>query len=108
MVNIIDASVYIKMTRFLLAGVVIFALNVNVALANNNIKPDAFRGELLYDNHCEQCHTQRVHWRNKLAVFDWKTLIVEVGRWQRTSGLDWNNDDIDAVSIYLNSRFYHY
>jgi len=69
---------------------------------------DTIRGAMLYDNHCLECHTQQVHWQKKKMVTDWQSLIPQVDRWQRASGLDWNNADIEVVSSYLNGKYYHY
>jgi hypothetical protein len=41
-------------------------------------------------------------------VTDRKSLIAQVGRWQRASGLDWDNTDIEVVSRYLNGKYYHF
>ncbi|MFM9925237.1 hypothetical protein VLK31_19760 [Variovorax sp. H27-G14] len=66
------------------------------------------RGELLYSTHCVTCHTTEMHWRDKKAATDWSSLMFQVRRWQDASGLGWNESDIQAVSRYLNERFYRY
>lgn len=35
-------------------------------------------------------------------------LVAQVDRWQRTSGLEWSENDIKEVSRYLNGKYYHY
>ena len=96
------------MIRYCLNGLIVFILSANPAFADTNTKPDIIRGEMLYDNHCLQCHARQIHWREKILVTDLKSLIAEVDRLQRISGLEWNNSDIDDVSRYLNDQFYHY
>ncbi len=66
------------------------------------------RGELLYTTHCIACHNEQVHWRDKKLARDWRGLRAEVRRWQKVSGLRWSEDDIDAVTRYLNPIYYHY
>ncbi len=69
---------------------------------------DARLGELLYNTHCIGCHNEQVHWRDKKIAKDWPGLQAEVRRWQRTSGLRWSNEDVVAVTRYLNALHYHY
>lgn len=66
------------------------------------------RGELLYSTHCITCHTTEMHWRDKKAAIDWTSLMFQVRRWQDASGLGWSESDVEAVSRYLNERFYRY
>lgn len=70
--------------------------------------PAASRGELLYATHCIACHSAQVHWRDKRLATDWTSLQTEVSRWQKLSGLGWNEDDVAAVAHYLNALHYHY
>jgi len=65
------------------------------------------RGEMLYDTHCIACHTTEVHWREKRLVTDWTSLMAQVRRWQGNSGLNWNEEDVTAVSEYLNRLYYN-
>jgi mono/diheme cytochrome c family protein len=96
------------MIRYWLKGLFVFILSVTPAFAENEARTDTTRGAMLYDNHCIQCHTEQVHWREKKLASDWQSLIVQVDRWQRTSGLLWSKNDIEEVSRYLNGKFYHY
>jgi mono/diheme cytochrome c family protein len=66
------------------------------------------RGELLYSTHCIACHTTHVHWRDQRLATDWAGLKKQVNRWQNNAGLRWNNEDIEAVSKYLNTLYYHF
>lgn len=69
---------------------------------------DPTRGALLYDTHCIACHTTQLHWRDKRVATDWASLRQQVQRWQGAAGLAWNGDDIDAVALHLNQRFYRF
>ena len=64
------------------------------------------RGELLYTTNCITCHTDQVHWRDRKLVRDWSSLAEQVRRWQEIASLGWQDDDILAVAIYLNGRYY--
>ena len=96
------------MTGYWFKCVCIFILSVTAAFAGNGLPNNTYRGAMLYENHCLQCHTQQIHWREKKSVTDWKSLITEVDRWQHISGLEWSKSDIEAVSRHLNGLFYHY
>ncbi len=80
------------------------------SLTNVDAQPmrDATRGELLYSTHCIACHSTQVHWRDKKLVTNWTSLRTEVGRWQKSTGLGWGDDDVAAVTRYLNALYYHY
>lgn len=66
------------------------------------------RGEMLYQNHCIACHTTQVHWRDQRLAKDWPSLRAQVRRWERNTGLTWNEDDVEAVSRYLNALYYQF
>ncbi len=105
---VINTALEIKMLNYWFKGLLFFVLSVTVAFAGNKTTLDNHRGAMLYENHCLECHTQQIHWREKKMVTDWKSLITEVDRWQDISGLEWGKSDIEAVSRYLNGKFYHY
>jgi mono/diheme cytochrome c family protein len=64
------------------------------------------RGEMLYQNHCVACHTTQVHWRDQRLANDWISLRAQVRRWERNTGLTWSDEDVEAVSQYLNQLYY--
>ena len=88
--------------------IMLFVLFGNLADAESQKMRDATRGELLYSTHCIACHSAEIHWRNKKLATDWTTLQSEVGRWQKLSGLGWDDDDVAQVAQYLNALHYHY
>ena len=65
------------------------------------------RGALLYDNHCIECHTAQVHWRDRRQARDWATLKAEVFRWQAAARLAWTDAEVEAVTDHLNDTIYH-
>jgi mono/diheme cytochrome c family protein len=66
------------------------------------------RGALLYDTHCGACHTTEAHWRDKHVVKNWQQLVDQVEIWQANTALNWSGSDIEAVSVYLNRRYYRF
>lgn len=66
------------------------------------------RGELLYRNHCIECHTSKMHWREQRLATDWPSLVRQVARWQGEAHLNWNGDDINDVARYLNESIYRF
>lgn len=66
------------------------------------------RGYLLYTQHCVECHTEQVHWRDGRRATDWTSLHKQVRRWQSVAQLDWDEEDIQNVARYLNTRFYDF
>ena len=90
------------------ALVVLFVLSGSIADADAQPMRDPARGELLYSTHCIACHTDKVHWRDKRLARNFQSLGVEVRRWQKTAAPGWGDDDISAVTLYLNTLYYHY
>ena len=96
------------MSRYWFKCVFLFIFSASPAFAVNGTKTDSYRGAMLYENHCIECHTRQIHWREKKMVTDWNSLITQVDRWQDISGLKWSKTDIEEVSCYLNGKYYHY
>jgi hypothetical protein len=66
------------------------------------------RGVLPYSTYCVSCHTTQVHWREKKLATDWTSLKIQVRRWQRNAGLELSENDVAAISRYLNDLYYHF
>ena len=66
------------------------------------------RGQLLYDTHCIGCHTMQMHWRDQRLARDWATLKGQVQRFQGINNLGWSDEDVDAVTRYLNDTVYRF
>ena len=92
--------------RSMLAALLLLLGHLAPAEAQPTI--DTMRGQLLYSTHCNACHSEQMHWREKKLVKDWASLRSEVRRWQGVAKLRWNKEDIDAVSEYLNTVYYHF
>jgi hypothetical protein len=70
--------------------------------------PSESHGQLLYLTHCGGCHGTQVHWRDQKLAKDWTSLREQVRRWQRNTGLGWNEQEIVEVTRYLNGRYYRF
>ena len=66
------------------------------------------RGQGLYENHCQECHENNVHTREKSkpkSIQDLRAWVLTMGIY---SDLDWGNDEIDDLTRYLNQRIYQF
>jgi mono/diheme cytochrome c family protein len=80
----------------------------NIASADEHDEAKMSRGEMLYRNHCIECHNQQIHWRDARIAKDIQSLRVQVDRWQDAIGMHWTPEEINDVSRYLNSTYYFY
>lgn len=68
----------------------------------------ASRGELLYANHCQGCHTSVLHVRDDhrarsvADVYDW------VRHWSHYQELGWTDEESAAVTEYLVGHYYRF
>lgn len=86
---------------------VLFGLLSLAAAASELARPGP-RAQLLYETHCGECHTAKLHWRKDRLATDWNSLKAQVDRWQNISGLNWSEQDIADVAFYLNILHYNY
>lgn len=66
------------------------------------------RGRALYEERCGGCHDRSVHQRSARSATDFAGVRAAVVRWDREIGALWRGDEIDAVTRYLNERYYQY
>ena len=66
------------------------------------------RGRLLYENHCQVCHTAEVHGRKNRIVLSRDDLRDIVDRWQKNQKLGWSAEDIRDVVQYLATTRYRF
>lgn len=94
----------VSASRFrLLLGATLLACAAGAAA-----QPTPNRGQLLYANHCSECHTTQMHWRAKRLAQDWTSLRGQVRRWQGEARLQWTDEDIEAVARHLNETIYQF
>lgn len=64
------------------------------------------RGQLLYENHCQVCHTSVVNVRETRRAHSLKDLEYWVTRWSGELEVPWSADEISDVVDFLNRRYY--
>lgn len=89
------------------AGVCLAAAVVSGTAAAQAL-PDAGRGRALYENHCQVCHTSRVHSRANRLPISRAELREIVDNWQRQEALGWSSQDVADVVEFLNQTRYGY
>ena len=67
---------------------------------------DPDRGRELYDGACVGCHGRSVHARARKSVRSCAELRATVARFATLQGRNWDADDLDDVSTWLNLRYY--
>ena len=78
------------------------------ALCAAQAPADMERGKVLYETRCSACHASSVHNRNARKAKSFDGLRAQVLRWSVEAGGGWSADEIDAVALYLNQRFYRF
>ena len=69
---------------------------------------DASRGRDLYELRCLGCHAESVHARTARKAKTFDDVRGWVARWNASLSLGWNAEDIDDVTLHLNSHYYRY
>lgn len=69
---------------------------------------DEGRGRLLYENHCQACHTSMAHVRSNRLATTPEALRAQIVRWQDHLELGWNAEEINAVFNYLSAAYYKF
>jgi mono/diheme cytochrome c family protein len=71
-------------------------------------QPAIERGRALYETRCIACHEKSVHQRESRKAQDFATLRREVERWSTNIGGEWRAEELDAVAVFLNDRYYRF
>ena len=64
------------------------------------------RGELLYENHCQSCHSTAVHTRTDRLVTSPELLRAWIISMTVHNDLDWSEEEIADITAYLNRTIY--
>lgn len=67
---------------------------------------DLDRGRELYESACIACHGRSVHVRAQASVRDCKELRATITRFANIQGRNWDAEDVDDVTAWLNLRYY--
>lgn len=79
-----------------------------IAAATPVTAADVERGAALYHNHCRECHESQVHIRDRPKVHTAPELRQQVARWASEINKQWDRDEIEDVTDYLNATYYHF
>lgn len=69
---------------------------------------DTSQGRALYESRCDVCHDKSVHNRAARKSRNLGEVRQWVSRWNSELGGAWKDEEIDAVTRYLNERFYKF
>jgi hypothetical protein len=83
-----------------------FALAALLAPPVIAAQPD--RGRDLYELRCQGCHAESVHSRTKRVARSFDEVRDWVIRWNASLGAGWTAEEIDDVTLHLNTRYYRY
>ncbi len=79
-----------------------------VAGSSSAMGADLERGKALYENHCQFCHSIKVHSRKNRWPKNLDELRGIVDLRQKETNLHWSKEDIDDVVDFLNTTQYNY
>jgi len=96
------------LTSGMLASCLAVGLYLAAGAAGAQAPADTERGRALYENHCQVCHTPRVHRRADRLPINPAELRDIVDRWQREEKLRWSAQDVSDVVEYLNRTRYNF
>ena len=90
------------------AAFALFAVVAILPFTTSAVGADAARGRALYENHCTQCHTPKIHSRaNKLPMTKHEVRLI-VDDWRRQVNLPWTPEEVEDVVEYLNVTRYKF
>jgi len=69
---------------------------------------DTGRGRLLYENHCQACHTSTVHVREQRKAKTPAELRAYIQRWSGELKLPWTAAEVEDVYQHLNNLYYKF
>lgn len=70
--------------------------------------PDEGRGAALYESHCVSCHDSLMHVQGDRRTGSYPGVAKKVRFYSELQGLEWTEQEIDAVAAYLNGAHYHF
>jgi len=84
------------------------ALSLSSCLSLAAQAADAGRGKSLHEEHCTTCHDTRVYTRPDRRITSLDSLKTQVQRCETSLGLQWFDDEVGAVTAYLNANYYKF
>lgn len=102
---IIIGNVLIKGLIIVSSVILLLPSNAYALGQGDGKKPD---GEKLHAQKCVRCHDDKVYKRSSRRMKSYKLLESQVRRCNVPAKANFNNDQITAVTDYLNNRYYKY
>ncbi len=65
-------------------------------------------GNVVHDQHCNKCHTDKVYTRENRFVKSLDALSKQVVRCKNNTGAPWYDQDTEAVVHFLNEKYYKF
>lgn len=65
-------------------------------------------GEAIHSRHCVKCHDDQVYTRDDRRVKSLQALGTQVRRCRDNLGMQWFDEDTEAVVHFLNSKYYKF
>lgn len=93
--------------RVALPAASLLALSL-LAVAPAATGADTSQGRALYESRCDACHDKSVHSRDARKSRNFAEIRGWVARWNAELGGAWKDDEINAVTRYLNDRYYKF
>jgi mono/diheme cytochrome c family protein len=87
-------------------GLALFVIAAQPAFAAD--VPSVQRGRLLYENHCQVCHTSDIHRRPNRMPLNAAGLRGIVDQWQKQEKLNWSEQEIADVVQFLRETRYRF
>ena len=88
--------------NIIVSALVLTALTITPVQAQN-----FGRGEELYEDHCQACHEDLMHEKNR-KLKSLTELRDRVQAWATHTGNPWTREEVDDVLYYLNKSFYRF
>ncbi len=81
---------------------------ITLALLAGQSLADVERGKELHDANCVKCHDSSVYTREDRFVTSRDSLKTQVQRCNVNLGTQWFDEDVNAVTDYLNTNYYKF
>jgi cytochrome c553 len=88
---------------------------LSLVLSMVGLAADIQAGQTLHNAHCIACHDsltkgkpERIYTRPDRQVKSYPALVKQVHRCQMSLGLNWSEDALKDVAVFLNDRYYKF
>jgi len=89
-------------------GIAVTAFAASLLVTSPVQAQDEESGQSLHDTNCVACHDSTVYTRETRRVGNREALETQVTRCENNLGLQWFDEQRDAVTDYLNHSYYHF